>query len=212
MLEALSSSHAERSGSVLDDLWWAGPPWGRSAWAGGMGRVRQWQVTARWWRSEGPGSRPQDRGRVLPATALTVCSEARPPRAPWSLAWPVSLSDSPVRGSHQPCGRPGRAGDGRLAAWSGVRPRVPARPPALTRRSPHSGHQPHRAAHPGHSERRAVQAADQRLSQRLHAGSQAAGLGVRQPAALTVAALRRGQRRRRGAVLLYIWFPGTLLI
>ncbi|XP_036198472.1 uridine-cytidine kinase 2 isoform X1 [Myotis myotis] len=47
------------------------------------------------------------------------------------------------------------------------------------------GHQPHRAAHPGHSQRRAVQAADQRLSQRLHARTQEAGLRAQQPAALT---------------------------
>lgn len=62
-------SHAERGSSVRDGLWWAGPPWGRSAWAGGR--------------------------RVLPVTAPSVCSEARPPRAPWSQASPVSLSDSP---------------------------------------------------------------------------------------------------------------------
>lgn len=80
-------SHAERGSSVRDGLWWAGPPWGRSAWAGGR--------------------------RVLPVTAPSVCSEARPPRAPWSQASPISLSDSPG-------GLGGRV--------TGRRPRAPAQP------------------------------------------------------------------------------------
>nr|XP_027778670.1 uridine-cytidine kinase 2 isoform X2 [Marmota flaviventris] len=48
------------------------------------------------------------------------------------------------------------------------------------------GHQPHRAAHPGHPQRRAFQAADQRLPQRLHPFTQEAAIGVQQPAALTL--------------------------
>ncbi|XP_045438890.1 uridine-cytidine kinase 2 isoform X3 [Pipistrellus kuhlii] len=60
------------------------------------------------------------------------------------------------------------------------------------------GHQPHRAAHPGHSQRRAVQAADQRLSQRLHARTQEAGLRVQQPAALTRARTRPAPGRTDG--------------
>ena len=58
-----------------------------------------------------------------------------------------------------------------------------------------SGDQPHRAAHPGHPERGALQAANQRLSQRLHPFTQEAGLGVQQPAPLTPSpgARRRGQ-------------------
>nr|XP_048276865.1 uridine-cytidine kinase 2 isoform X2 [Myodes glareolus] len=47
------------------------------------------------------------------------------------------------------------------------------------------GHQPHCAAYPGHPQWRALQAADQRLSQRLHPFTQEAGIRIQQPATLT---------------------------
>lgn len=67
--------------------------------------------------------------------------------------------------------------------------------PRVSPRFPDSGHKPDSAAHPGHSERRAQQAPEQRLPERLHPSAPAAALRVQQPAPLTRAA--PGGRRCR---------------